>query len=264
MSGEKMKINQADLEDLKYAKSLLENPGIAAKLTNLLATPIEKGIELLPKKWNTIVELASKKSLETALDFAVTTLGRQGQRKSYELLHKFAVATAGATGGVFGLVSIPVELPTSTVIMLRSIADIARSEGESLSDTEAKLNCLQVFALGGKSKQDDASETGYYAIRLSLSKIISDASKYVAEKGLTKEGAPVLVKFISTIASRFGTVVSEKAAAMAIPAVGAVGGALVNTIFIDHFQNMARGHFIVRRLERKYRADKVKREYERS
>ncbi len=255
---------QADVRELQYAKGLLENPGIAARLTNVLATPIEQGIKLLPKKWNAIVDLASKKSLETALDFAVTTLGKKDRGKSYDLLHKLAVATTGATGGVFGLASIPVELPASTLIMLRSIADIARSEGENLKDAEARLNCLQVFALGGKANGDNASETGYYAIRLSLSKLISDASKYLAERGLTREGAPVLVKFISVISSRFGAVVSEKVAAMAIPAIGAVGGALVNTIFIDHFQNMARGHFIVRRLERKYGTDVVKKEYEQS
>jgi hypothetical protein len=33
--------------------------------------------------------------------------------------------------------------------MLRSIADIARSEGEDLSDPEAALSCVEVFALGG-------------------------------------------------------------------------------------------------------------------
>jgi len=43
--------------------------------------------------------------------------------------------------------------------------------------------------------------------------------------------------------------------------VGAAGGALVNTLFIDHFQNMARGHFIVRRLEKEYGADVVERAY---
>ena len=44
----------------------------------------------------------------------------------------------------------------------------------------------------------------------------------------------------------------EKAAAQAIPAIGAAGGAIINTIFMDHFQDMARGHFIVRKLERKH------------
>jgi hypothetical protein len=33
-------------------------------------------------------------------------------------------------GGGFGLAALPVELPISTIIMLRSIGDIARSEGE--------------------------------------------------------------------------------------------------------------------------------------
>ena len=39
---------------------------------------------------------------------------------------------------------------------------------------------------------------------------------------------------------------------MAIPALGAVGGGVVNALFIDHFNNMARGHSKVRSLERKY------------
>jgi len=51
--------------------------------------------------------------------------------------------------------------------------------------------------------------------------------------------------------------VSEKVAAQAIPLIGAAGGALINTIFIDHFQNMARGHFIIRRLERRYDKDLI-------
>jgi hypothetical protein len=55
--------------------------------------------------------------------------------------------------------------------------------------------------------------------------------------------------------------VSEKTAAQAIPAIGAAGGALINALFIDHFQDMARGHFIVRRLERKYGKEIIKAKY---
>ena len=79
---------------------------------------------------------------------------------------------------------------------------------------------------------------------------------------MAQEGAPVLVKFIAKLASRFGIIVSEKVAAQAIPLVGAAGGALINTIFIDHFQNMARGHFIIRRLERLYDKDLIRQEYD--
>ena len=145
--------------------------------------------------------------------------------------------------------------------MLRSIADIARSEGEQINLLETKLACLAVFALGGRSKSDDGSETGYFFVRATLARAISDATQYIAKKGLVQEGAPVLVRFVASLASRFGIIVSEKVAAQAIPLIGAAGGALINTVFIDHFQNMARGHFVIRRLERVYGKDLIQQEY---
>jgi hypothetical protein len=163
-----------------------------------------------------------------------------------------AVAATGGLGGFFGLPALAIELPVSTTIMLRSIADIARSEKETINKIESQLACLEVFALGGPNKSDDASESGYFAVRAALSQSVSKAAEYIAEKGLAEEGAPALVRLIIQIAERFSIQVSEKAAVQAIPAIGAAGGAIINTLFIDHFQDMARGHFIVRRLERKY------------
>ncbi len=49
---------------------------------------------------------------------------------------------------------------------------------------------------------------------------------------------------------------------MTVPAIGAVGGALINSVFINHFQDMARGHFIVRRLEGEYDKESVQEAYE--
>jgi hypothetical protein len=45
--------------------------------------------------------------------------------------------------------------------------------------------------------------------------------------------------------------------------VGGLGGATLNVLFMGHFQSMARGHFVVRRLERKYGADVIRGEYDR-
>ena len=47
-----------------------------------------------------------------------------------------------------------------------------------------------------------------------------------------------------------------------MPVVGAVSAAALNTIFMQHFQSMARAHFTVRRLERKYGEEFVKSHYE--
>jgi hypothetical protein len=52
-------------------------------------------------------------------------------------------------------------------------------------------------------------------------------------------------------------------AAQALPVVGALGGAAVNYAFIEHFQDVARGHFTVRRLERLCSKDVIRVEYDR-
>ncbi|MBN2430707.1 MAG: EcsC family protein [Acidobacteria bacterium] len=256
-----MTLHQQDLADLQYAKRLLENPGLVAKLSNVLGTPVEKGFEMLPEKWSEVVQDVTHKSLQKALEFAVLTLGRR-RRRARTFTHKVAVATSGGVGGAFGLPALAIELPVSTLLMLRSVADIARSEGEDIRQIETKLDCLQVFALGGPRRSDDAAETGYFAVRAALANMITDAAGYIAKRGLAEKGAPVLVRLISAISTRFGIVVSEKIAAMTVPIVGAAGGALVNSLFMVHFQNMARGHFIVRRLERQYGPEVVRRAYE--
>jgi hypothetical protein len=257
-----MSLTKTDLADLKRAKQLLENPGLAAKMTAVLGAPIEKGFKLLPQKWHDTVNKASEAALMRALDVAVKSLGEKPKSGPSDKWHKLAAAASGAAGGAFGLAALAIELPVSTTIMLRSIADIAKSEGENVQYLDTKLACLTVFALGSRSKEDDAAESGYFAARAAMATAVSEASRFLAEKGLSKAGAPALVRLVSLLASRFGIVVSEKAAAQAIPILGAAGGALINTIFIGHFQDMARGHFIVRRLEKIYGAEPVKQAYE--
>ncbi len=180
-------------------------------------------------------------------------------------LHRAMVAASGAAGGALGLASLPVELPVSTGLMLRSIADIARAEGEDIKNADTALACLQVFALDGRGAVPgvDYADSTYFALRGLMARSISEAARYVASRSLIDETAPVLVRFTTQIASRFGVVVSQKFLAQATPVLGALGGAAVNLAFIDHFQSLAKGHFTVRRLERHYGEDLVKAEYSR-
>jgi hypothetical protein len=146
--------------------------------------------------------------------------------------------------------------------MLRSIAEIARSQGEHIHDPETRIACLEVFALGGETESDDAADTGYYGIRLALAWPVTHATHYVARHGLAAEGGPILASLVSAISTRFGVAVSQKMAAMAVPLIGAAGAATINLLFMAHFQEMARGHFVVRRLERKYGKELVQVAYE--
>lgn len=248
-----------ELEELRRAYDLLEHPGLAARISDLVGTPIERGFELLPERWGQVVNDASRKAIESSLSVALGTMDATYAGAASNFWHKAAATASGATGGAFGLAALAVELPISTTIMLRSIADIARAEGENLAQPEARLQCLQVLALGGRSKADDAAEAGYFAARVALARTISEAASHLAQKGLTQKSAPAVIRLVSQVAARFSVVVSEKAAAQAVPLVGAFGGAAINAIFIDHFQDMARGHFTVRRLERIHGGETVRR-----
>jgi EcsC protein family len=256
------RMSERDLAALRSAVAALEHPSLAARLTNMIGKPIELIGYALPASASQAINAATSKALELALQVALRTM--QGARLPLsQRLHKVLATASGAAGGAFGLPMLPIELPVSTVIMLRSIAEIARSEGEDLSDPEAALSCLQVFALGGRPGSADASESGYFAVRGVLAKSVSQAARFIVERGVVEESAPILVRFVAQVASRFGVVVTQKVAAQAIPLLGGLGGAAVNYAFIEHFQDVARAHFTVRRLERAYGREVVRREYER-
>lgn len=247
--------------ELAQAKLLLEHPGFVSRVTDMIGMPLESAMRALPDAWKSKISEVTTKSLSRAMDIANASLKGGGGTIASPGLHRAAVAFTGAAGGVFGIAGLAVELPVSTVVMLRSIADIGRAAGEQLDQPESQLACLMVFSLGGNSKTDDASESGYYAARIALAKAMSEATVYLSKHSIAKESAPAVIRLITQIAARFNVQVSQKAAAMMVPVVGAAGGALVNTLFINHFQDMARGHFTVRRLERLYSPDLVREAY---
>lgn len=257
-----MALEDRDRNDLETAVELLESPSFVAKLSDLIGEPIEKVVSGLPAKASQKVDEVVHSALVSLMNLAGSTLGDGRVKPASTITHKLAATVSGAIGGAFGLAALSVELPITTSIILRSIADIARSEGEDLGAIETRLACIEVFALGGAAETDDASETGYYAVRAGLSKLAPQAAEQLARSGVAQKGADFVARFVAKISPRFSAILGEKLAAQAAPILGAVGGGTINYLFLDHFQNMARGHFIVRRLERKHGAEAVKNEYE--
>jgi hypothetical protein len=141
--------------------------------------------------------------------------------------------------------------------MLRSIAAIAREEGEALDTPAGRRACLEVFALGGRSHRDDAADAGYYGLRLALAMHFTGGLERVAGEAVV----PLGLQAVRAVAARFGVAVSDKVALQLVPAFGALSGALVNIAFMRHFEDVARGHFVVRRLERAHGARAVRAAY---
>ena len=260
-----MELSLADREALLQAKLVLEHPGFLARAAELLGHPIERGIGNLPPSVQQAIAKATETTLKLGLTVAVASLDRaqpSSRRRSALVWHRVAGGVAGAAGGFFGLVALPAELPISTLIILRAIADVARSEGENLSELEPRMACLEVLALsGGQPISPRSAETGYYAARIGLAQSFKKAVEHVGRQGLSKQVAPPVAEWLTRVGARYSARVSHKVLAKAIPFVGAASGAAINSMFVQHFQDVARAHFTIRRLERAYGAEPIQHAY---
>lgn len=253
-------LSQADHAALKTAVKYLESPNLAAKLADYAGVPVNRVLGLLPKTANKQLSGLVRTAVMRGLDVAIDTLDDEPAARPATWFSSFLVGVTGGVSGVFGFAALAMELPLTTTLMLRSIAEIAQHEGEDLSKIESRLACLEVFAFGTKRGPENL-DIGYYAARALISKYTSDVAAMMMERGAIDVSAPVVASMVGEIVSRFGLVVSDKVAASAVPIIGAIGGATVNVIFMDHFQRIAQGHFALRRLERSYGAASIRQHY---
>jgi hypothetical protein len=255
-----MKLSDDEIEFIAEAKGFLEHPSFLIRMANLAGKPLEKGFSLVPETVRLKIHGSVEKAMSRGLEVVTQTIVKD-EKKSFSianastrrsgLFHSLAAFGTGAVGGFFGVVSLPVELPLTTAIMLRSIVATAHEFGHDVSTKEVQLECLYVLSLGG------ASEGTYFASRMAMSDLIRQAAR---EIGSTS--APFLLRFMSQIASRFESVVSEKALAEIMPVIGALGGGTINAAFSEHFNQAARYHFGLRALEAKYGESAVRSVYD--
>ncbi len=267
----KHNISQEDLNAIKSAKASMQDIGILMKGLNKLGEGIDTGIKMIPQKQQVWLQKNVNNILMTLVKSNLATM-EKGElfKEPSPKIYKTWVTTTGALSGLLGAATgigtavFATELGLSTKFIMRSIMDIARGEGENLYNIETQLSCLQVFSLGGESKEDDGLETSYYTSRIAMDNALKGASTYISKNGIhglnkfLLNSSNPLMKLISTVTSRFTVQVSEKFVAQAVPLIGAAGGGSINYLFIDHFQKMAKAHFTIRRLERKYGKELVK------
>ena len=253
-------LSEQEMAELIWAYRHLEHPSLAARLSSVLALPIEEGLALLPKSWRRRLDQVAQASVHQILRLATGTMPLARSRAPSTLTHKLVISGVGAAGGFFGPISLLAELPVTTTLILRAIADVAQAEGEDLNDRDTRIACVQVFALGGRTKEDDDADLGYYGLKFALGLYFErDILDIATGKGTH---IPAVINLVRAISARFGVVISDKTAAQMVPIAGALSGALLNLIFMNHYQDVAKGHFIIRRLERSHGVEAIRRAYQ--
>jgi hypothetical protein len=257
-----MSLTPSEIQFINEAQAFLENPSFLVKAANLVGKPLEKGLKMLPASVQTKVHGAVEVSIKRGLEIVSKSVVQEAQSFEQAIavsrkqgwFHTAASFATGVVGGFFGVASLPVELPVTTAIMLRSIVSTARDFGHDISTPDVQLECLYVLSLG--SSGDKAVQSVYWTSRLAFSDIIRHAAREIE-----KNSGPLLLRFLAQVASRYELVVSEKALAELVPVVGAIGGGAINAAFSEHFNTAARFHFGLRALEKKYGEDVVQAAY---
>jgi len=143
----------------------MEQIGWAMQGLNKVGNVIESRINLLPKKQQEWLQQITYKVLHTVVKSNLISMkAHKNDTRPWNKTYKALVTSSGMLGGALGATAFVADLSLTTKLMMRSIMDIARNEGEDLSTLDTQLACLQVFALGGTSKHDNSIETGFYRL----------------------------------------------------------------------------------------------------
>jgi hypothetical protein len=271
-------ITPEDRKFLDEAAKFFRDPGLVAKGLAWAGKPVESLQNRLPEKAKSTIAVVTEKAIKKALIAAVKTIPKSAEAENRERasikssrLHRAMTTVTGAAGGLIGLPALAIELPVTTILILRAISDQARLFGHDLSDLETRLECLMVFTMGvpeatGEINQEKPTAS-YFATRASFVSVMrraaATAGAFSAKELLStveKGSTPILTKLVGAVAEKFQVRVSQKFLAEGIPIVGAIGGGALNYAFTDFFVTTARYHCGIRALEKKY-GDQIVQDY---
>jgi len=252
-----------DYAAMEKAVRALEHASFAIRLAERAGQPVTRLMDALPsivsRRFHGTVENAILKCLEVAIE---SMDGEVPDPSPSAWVPKVIAGVTGGLGGLFGALSLPVELPLTTMVMLRSIVEIAHSHGEDLTLLPTRLACLEVFALGSRRTGGNQA-ISYFATRAALARLTSDLASVVIQQTAVEASSVITARVVALISAQFGPAVAERLAATAVPIIGLLGGATINMVFMDHYQQLAHGHFIIRGLERRYGAAEIEAIYTR-
>jgi hypothetical protein len=188
---------------------------------------VQMGLARLPMEVQRAAAERAREGLEIAFRAAILGLD-PAARREHAGAYRLTGALAGALGGFGGFATTLAELPVTTGLIMRSVADIARARGLDLEDPEVRAACIEVFAFGGPLDEDDDQDLAFWMTRL--------AGQEIAQ-------------LIAGVVTRYAPAVLTKLGAQAVPLAGAAVGAGLNLVYMDFYQRIARVVFALQPLE---------------
>ncbi|MFV0384457.1 EcsC family protein [Paracoccus sp. (in: a-proteobacteria)] len=211
----------------RLARRYADAGGFGMEVMGIVGSSAEGLFERLPEFLRLRMDRLTRAALGRAFDAASGS--RRVLRDRGEWFNRLASAISGAAGGAGGIAGAAVELPVTVTLLLRAMLDIAAEHGLDPDSDEVRKECLRIFADAGPMAEDDDTDLGLLAARMSV----------------TGQSIQAL---ITRVAPRLSVALGQKLAAQAAPVLGAFAGASINYTFARYYQELARVHFGIMRL----------------
>lgn len=211
----------------RLARRYLDASGLGMEIMHVVGSGAEGLVDKLPGFVRGRLDRITRAALNRA--FSTASGSRRLLRDRGEWFNRMASTVSGAAGGVGGFAGALIELPVTITLLLRAMLDIAAEHGLDTDSEEVRMECLRIFAAAGPMAEDDGTDLGLLAARLSIT-------------GQSLQG------LISKVAPKLSVSMGQKLAAQAAPVFGAVVGASINYTFTRYYQELARVHFGLMRL----------------
>ena len=96
-------MDSADLDALRRAKLVLEQPSLAIRLADKVGVPLELLLDRLPAGAQEAIPRGTRRALDKSLEVALRTLDAADRGPTSDWLHRGVVVASGAFGGALGL-----------------------------------------------------------------------------------------------------------------------------------------------------------------
>lgn len=211
----------------RLARAYRSAGGLGMELLSAVGGSAEGALRRLPGFIRGRLDRIAYTGLERAITAAARSRGVVRDRSDW--VNRLASTASGAIGGAGGLPGAMIELPLTITMLMRAIMAIAAEHGFDPDDEAVRMEALRVFAAAGPLAEDDGTDLGLLAAKMSIT-------------GQTLNG------LLAKVAPRLAGVLGQKLAAQATPVLGAMAGASINYTFARYYQQIARVHFGLLRL----------------
>jgi hypothetical protein len=192
----------------------------------------ERGLAFLPTGWREDLHVRARAALAWAWQRAIAGMDRAPTgRAAPTRLFRLLTAGSGAVTGAAGLAGVLADLPTSTLLVLRSLATIARERGLDIGAADVQAACLEAFAHGGPTEADDDADLAFWSARAA---------------------APMVAEMLPQVAARLSGRLAVMLPARAVPLVAVAASAGVNWHFTGFFQEVGDILLALLPLQRRY------------